>query len=111
MAEKQKPKTKPAAKRRIAKATELPEWLSQTPHECEYDLAMSEGGLDCQECQTIHLTRKEFLQLKMYLAGLRGVQIPAERPEGFKPSEVTCDSIWDELEPEEIAAVPEAAHA
>ena len=88
---------------------ELPEWATETPHECRYTLDMEEGGLDCQSCQTVVLSRQEFLQLKMYIARLRGVQIPREKPEGLEPSEGTCDSIWSELEPEEIAGVPEAA--
>jgi len=103
--------TKPAAKRRPAKATELPEWLSQTPHECDYALEMSEGGMDCQTCQTICLTRTEFLTLKVYLAKLRGLHVPSEEPEGFKTRDGCLDSLWSDLEAEQIAAVPEAAHA
>jgi hypothetical protein len=103
---------KPAAKGpELVPAPELPEWATETPHECEYMLEMGEGGLDCQSCQTIDLTRKEFLQLKMYLARLRGVQVPSEKPDGFSTSTGTCDSIWSELEPEEIAAASEAGHA
>ena len=91
-------------------APALPEWLTVTPHECEYFLAMGEGGLDCQECQNIDLTRKEFLLLKLFLAKLRSMPIPLEQPEWVKVGG-TEDSIWSELEPGEIAAVAEAAHA
>jgi hypothetical protein len=81
---------------------ELPEWLTVTPHECEYFLAMEEGGLDCQECQTIDLSREEFLILKIALAKLRLIPVPLERPEEIKVGGTEL-SLWDELEPEEIA--------
>src|ERR1019366_1817059 len=56
----------------------LPDWLTVTPHECKYFLALEEGGLDCQECQNIDLTRKEFLILKTALAKMRSISIPLE---------------------------------
>jgi hypothetical protein len=110
MAEKQKP-TKPAAKRsKRTGAAALPDWL-ETPHQCDYALEMSEGGMDCQPCQTIDLTRTEFVMLKVCLAKLRGLRVPVERPEGFKGSDGVLDSLWSDLEPEQIAAALEVNHA
>jgi hypothetical protein len=112
MAEKQKPKTKPAAKRpKTEAAPELPEWLTETPIETEYEMKMTEGGVDCDTCQSIELSRCEFLLIKVYLAKLRGIEVPTSKPEGFVSSLRALPNIWDELEREEIAAVPEAAHA
>lgn len=88
----------------------LPEWLTKTPHECQYFLAMEEGGMDCQECQTIDLTRKEFLLIKLFVAKLRLVSVPLEQPDWLKVGG-TEESLWDELETEQIAAVPEVTHA
>lgn len=102
-----KPKTKSAAKA----APELPVWLRETPIDAEYDLVMHESGPDGQECQAIEMTRNEFLILKIYLAKLRGLIVPTETPEGFELGKDAVISLWNELEPQEIAAVPEAAHA
>ena len=109
-----KPKTKPAVKRTKKKAegvAELPEWLTETPLDTEYALTMDEGGLDGQKCQSSDLTRQEFLIIKVFLAKMRGVQVPTERPEGYQQSAYVIPLLWSELEPEEIAAVPEAANA
>jgi hypothetical protein len=45
-----------------------PDWVTVTPHECDYVLEMSAGGLDCQPCETVNVTRAEYLELKRALA-------------------------------------------
>ena len=97
------------AGREVVTEPAFPKWLTETPHESVYFLAMEEGGLDCQECQIVEMTRKEFLILKVYLAKLRGLAVPAAGPEGFKCAGGTLTCLWDELEPEEIAAVTACA--
>jgi hypothetical protein len=89
----------------------LPEWLTETPLPAEYQLVMSEGGIDCQECQSISITRNEFLLVKVFLAKLRGFRVPLEKPEEVQRTINALPFLWEELDPEEIAAVTEAAHA
>ena len=103
-----KPKTKLAAK---APAPDLPEWLTETPLDTEYWLAMYQGGIDADKCQTIELSRREYLLFKVYLAKLRGLVAPTSMPDGFKESGNVLPKLWEELTPEEIAAVPEATNA
>lgn len=57
----------------------IPDWVTDTPDECVYDLAMFEGGGG--SLQEISLSRDEFLALKMHLAAARGYTTgdPAER--------------------------------
>jgi hypothetical protein len=108
----EKPKKKSAANRQPDKIEpDLPEWLTETPLDTEYSLTMDEGGLDGERCQYVDLTRKEFLILKVFLAKMRGVQVPTERPEGFRQTAMVIPLLWSELGAEEIAAIPEATHA
>ena len=56
----------------------MPEWLTETPCESEYTLEMYESGDDRQICDSVSMTRSEYLQLKVHLAEMRGVSIPSE---------------------------------
>ena len=103
---------KPAAKLQTTKAApELPEWLVETPLDTDYWLLMHQGGIDTDRCQEIELSRREYLLIKVFLAKLRGLVAPTAKPEGFIESGNSLPKLWEELTPEEIAAVPETAHA
>jgi hypothetical protein len=52
---------------------EIPDWLTETPDETEYQLAMLDHDGDRQ--QDIQLTRAEFEKLKYYLGRLRGFKV------------------------------------
>jgi len=62
--------TKPAA--------ELPDWATKTPSECDYYLEMCRGGSDPQPCETVNMTRAEYLELKNRLAKMRGYKAARE---------------------------------
>lgn len=50
-------------------ATELPDWLTETPLPIEYSLLMLDG---CVHEQEVDVTREEFIALKQQLARMRG---------------------------------------
>jgi hypothetical protein len=106
MKKKRSAKKQPTAITRPATYRELTEFFTETPFECQYTLTMYEGGFDVQECQSLDITRSEYLRLKVYLAKMRGLAFPTEEPKGYQTSESGCfKSIWSELEPKEIAEV------
>lgn len=51
---------------------EIPDWLDETPDEPEYRLTMFPGGGAAFAAQEIEMDRDEFIQLKEYLAEIRG---------------------------------------
>ena len=54
-----------------------PDWVTSTPEECEYQLAVfHEGG----EEQFIELTRAEYIALKEHLANIRGIRSHERQP-------------------------------
>src|SRR5690349_6581946 len=80
----------------------LPDWLVDSPWNCSYRLTMAEGGFDCQDVQTIDLTRREYFQLKLVLAGMRGLSVPLTQPEDL--GERFCETIWRTFGEKEIKA-------
>jgi len=56
-------------------ASDVPDWVRETPEDLEYQLGMWDGG---GGEQIIQITRKEFIDLKFHLAKLRGIEVPAE---------------------------------
>jgi hypothetical protein len=65
---KQPKKTAPAPKLEAA-----PDWVKETPDECDYDLAMYDSDGDSRE--NFNMTRAEFLMLKHVLAANRGYDV------------------------------------
>lgn len=69
---------KPASKLSVIESPApepTPDWVVLTPWESEYELVMS--GNDGQPIQSVQMTREEFVDLKHYLAGLRGYGLHA----------------------------------
>jgi hypothetical protein len=56
-----------------AEPNPLPDWLTETPYECEYSLLMY--GPDQNE-QEVHMARAEYIALKQHLAEMRGYKVP-----------------------------------
>ena len=54
---------------------EVPDWVNETPPEFDYDLMVYDQHEG--ELQHIALTRDEYIELKHFLAGLRGIIVPA----------------------------------
>ena len=59
---------------------ELPDWLTSTPMELEYSLAVKHPNHDFDEAevQEVRITRAEYIALKLHLAQLRGIEVGAE---------------------------------
>lgn len=51
----------------------LPEWVTETPFDTEYWLTMTDGS---EHVQDVDISRREFLQTKLFVAGLRGYAVP-----------------------------------
>jgi hypothetical protein len=84
------------------------EWVLSTPYREHYNLEMVEGGGEV--IQDIELTRNEYITLKLHLAKIRGLTIPAQRPGAQRPGSREREeirelgfrieeAIWDEVEP------------
>ena len=73
----------------------VPDWVTETPEESSYNLLMWDGDGDAVE--NIDPTRVEYIALKQYLAGLRGI-VPAvpEAPDVLQQTEL--QSVFDDLE-------------
>ena len=58
----------------------LPDWVNETPDECDYELVMF--GEDWGEVQKVQITRSEYLDLKQHLAKMRGIRksAPKKKP-------------------------------
>ncbi len=63
---------------------ERPDWVDETPDECDYRLLMYDSGGGA--VQEIVVTRAEYLALKQHLAEMRGLA-PAEDEEEDEPGE------------------------
>lgn len=60
----------------------LPEWVTETPSELEYDLTMYAQG---ESIELISLSRYEYIDLKGFLAGLRGFAVPVPKDDAEHP--------------------------
>jgi hypothetical protein len=80
------------------------EWAVSTPYQEHYNLEMVEGGGEV--IQDIELTRHEYIALKLHLAKMRGLTIPAKRPAPLAEMRELgfCieEPIWDEVDSETL---------
>ena len=66
-------------------AQPLPDWLQATPEELVYRVQVLDWNNGTQsERQSIDLTRDEYAAIRVYLAGLRGIQLTPEQVERMK---------------------------
>jgi len=72
------PKKKPTLIKPVA-AAEVPLWVTSTPEEITYTLEITEWATgNTYILETVHLNRREYIALKLYLAVMRGIEVPLE---------------------------------
>ena len=68
----------------------LPKWATETPRPTSYELAFwSEEGTSLPR-DNVQLTRAEFIELKRYLASMRGYEVPDKVEDEYCDLQTEC---------------------